>query len=484
MKKKLLPALLLVLLLAVSCNIRFDKYEKETSDWSFIKLSQHGESVTLDAGFSDGTWYECSDRQGTVIAEVAKGATFETGKIEKPAIKYYVCKTEAQTSPVFCVAYTGLPTVYVDTNGKKVDSKMTEIEATMEIYTKKGNKQDNSENITIRGRGNSSWFDCPKKSYRIHFDESQKVLDLSKSKNWPVLANYFDQSLMGNWFAGYIRNNVFKKGWNPSYEHVDLVINGEYAGNFTVSENIKISGKRVDIQSFEELEKDLNNDGKVDYKDGGFIIEIGTTRSNDMPFATTHGIPVSLSEPDVTSKEVEYYVKSIVNKVDDAIYDLSSDKYLELLDLDAFVDWYLTYEFMGVRDAAFHMSCYAYYDTADGKLHMGPCWDFDKYGESKTQWYLSSEESMWVHELLKRVEVREAIQKRWNKKKGDLKDAFKEFEDHVEKIKVSAVIDEIRWGLYSDDNFEKNTNLKLENLKGRYELLDKALNDPSYLQKE
>ena len=51
--------------------------------------------------------------------------------------------------------------------------------------------------------------------------------------------------------------------------------------------------------------------------------------------------------------------------------------YKDYIDVDSFVDWYLVNEFSKNSDAIFQKSVFVYYDPADGKLRMGPNWDFD-----------------------------------------------------------------------------------------------------------
>jgi hypothetical protein len=51
--------------------------------------------------------------------------------------------------------------------------------------------------IKIKGRGNTTW-NMPNKGYRIKLDSAAAVLDMPAHKDWVLLANYADKSLMRN----------------------------------------------------------------------------------------------------------------------------------------------------------------------------------------------------------------------------------------------------------------------------------------------
>ena len=80
-----------------------------------------------------------------------------------------------------------------------IDSKDNYINATITI---EGNDwgEDYTGTTRIRGRGNSTWG-MPKKPYRLKLDESTSILGLLPEKDWVLLANYIDPTLMLNSFC-------------------------------------------------------------------------------------------------------------------------------------------------------------------------------------------------------------------------------------------------------------------------------------------
>ena len=80
--------------------------------------------------------------------------------------------------------YANLPRIVIETeNRKKVKDRETEIPAKLQIW---GMKEAESEivDLTIRGRGNSTW-EMPKKSYKIEFVKKSQCLVCQKTKTGP-----------------------------------------------------------------------------------------------------------------------------------------------------------------------------------------------------------------------------------------------------------------------------------------------------------
>ena len=63
-----------------------------------------------------------------------------------------------------------------------------------------------------------------KKPYRLKFDEKINFLgNDAKEKNWVLLANYADKTLMRNALAFETARNMFEFGFTPSATFVDVV---------------------------------------------------------------------------------------------------------------------------------------------------------------------------------------------------------------------------------------------------------------------
>lgn len=87
---------------------------------------------------------------------------------------------------------------------------------------------DDYEGTTqIRGRGNSTW-EMPKKPYRLKLDKKSVILGLGEERDWILLANYIDPTLMLNAVAFKI-GQLLELPFTNHAIPVDLYLNGEYA---------------------------------------------------------------------------------------------------------------------------------------------------------------------------------------------------------------------------------------------------------------
>ena len=69
------------------------------------------------------------------------------------------------------------------------------------------------------------------------------VLGMPKNRNWALLADYFDRSLMRNKLALSLgTSSVFSEGlkWTPSGQHVEVYLNDDYIGVYLLTEDIRI----------------------------------------------------------------------------------------------------------------------------------------------------------------------------------------------------------------------------------------------------
>lgn len=302
---------------------------------------------------------------------------------------------------------------------------------------------------------------------------------MKKAKKWALMANYFDRSLIRTDLAGYVGNKVFNSEYNPKFKSVNLYINGDFYGTYDIGEKINITKQRVNIQDLEDFAEnasdyiDVNGDGSIDINDGGFILEVDTLLSEKHHFySSVYKLPINLKEPsfdDLSNDAAKIYVDYAKGKIDAFEKMLSSDDfenhYEEYIDVNSFVDWYLTNEFSKNSDAIFQKSVYVYYNPEDEKLHMGPNWDFDLafgnmssddcdnpkgfyiYGGKKwcnenlelaqelgdgTSWKL---QAYWFNRLFESSSFKNAVKNRWNERSIYLQNAINgKIVDYANKV--------------------------------------------------
>lgn len=252
------------------------------------------------------------------------------------------------------------------------------LNATLDVFNCE--EKIKSAELTIKGRGNSSWKNAPKKSYTIKFKEKQNFLGLGENKSFALIANYFDKTLLRNMTSYELAKNVFDKmPWNPGTKCVQLFINNVYQGVYLAVETIKISGSRVDIPDVSKC------DNIEEFENFGFILEIDSRQDEDFNFVTEKNVPFSLKEPggEDLQPSVKEKIKGKIQAAENAVYseDFANPEseayYGNFLDVDSFVDWWLMEELAKNTDSNFYSSCYMYFKPNEKKLFMGPVWDFD-----------------------------------------------------------------------------------------------------------
>ena len=80
-----------------------------------------------------------------------------------------------------------------------------------------------------------------------------------------LLANYADHSLLRNYVAMEMGKKLTNLEFTPSSYPVDLFVNGEYMGVYSIGEQIEVAKSRVDI------------DEDYDDPDTGYLLEVGGT---------------------------------------------------------------------------------------------------------------------------------------------------------------------------------------------------------------
>lgn len=455
-----------------------------------------------------------------VTSSQAKENVLVLPKNDYVAAEYYCVATlmgssntvQSAKSDTACVTQrveTGLPVVRIDTeNGADVVSKEEYVSARFSLTS------DNYDDLTldkiqIKGRGNSSWGQ-PKKPYTLKFDKKNEVLGMEKGKKWVLVANYSDKTLLRNDFASYLGNEIFTNmTWNPSFKSVDFILNGEYKGTYLLGEQIKIDKNRVNIQDISNavLGKgdDLNGDGTVDEKDGGFIFEVNTTRMDEAyNYRTKRGIGMSLKDPDVddfagNEAVVEAFMENVIQTAEDALYSEdytdAESGYAKYLDIDSFIDWYLVNELAKNNDACWFSSVYLYYNPADGKLHMGPDWDFDigfgniDYSGCDNYAGFWIKNSGWHKRLFTDPAFVAKVKSRWNEVKGKVQTAVNaEIQLKAKAIAASTELNFKRWqilgtyvwpnaaGYDKRNTYQSEVEYLVNWTNNRYEWLDTAIN--------
>ena len=140
---------------------------------------------------------------------------------------------------------TGLPSVAMTTeNYDEIVSKEEYLNAS--VYVGGGAQKDPILiDAKVKGRGNTSWL-SPKKSFRIKLDEKVNLLGMSTSKDWVLISNWLDKTLLRNAMAEYLAEGAGVEYVMKNHP-VDLWYNGQYHGTYNLTEKIELEEERVNI---------------------------------------------------------------------------------------------------------------------------------------------------------------------------------------------------------------------------------------------
>ena len=394
-----------------------------------------------------------------------------------PAYTGWVDNTEYE---FICMRSQNIPAVFIDT--QKLSQK--ELDADKEVSDRAAFRAvdpdgslDTAGNLElIRARGNSS-FQAEKKSYRIKFSQTEQPFGMSAEKSFILQANAYDNTGIRNSLA-YSMADGLGIAYTPKFTPVDFYFNGVYSGNYLFLESIKAGPGRVDIVGDDSYLFEVVHDEK---------------RLDDEHFSFMSGgeIHLSLLYPEAPSEAEKEYIRSHMNRLDGMIEDLSSGDGLDELsryaDLDSFVNMFL-FNFITDDIDAGNYSSYLYLDGRDGKVHLGPVWDYDKaWGNEKKKNappHFNAYSWRWPELPYDNFEYREMLRDRFPYVKGLAEHMLEQGIDEMSReIAASLEMDVTRNGYMAGQSVNTGSpegdilQLK-EYLRERLLLLDGVVNSP------
>lgn len=324
------------------------------------------------------------------------GSGGESGSTDDPTSLSYKIKNKLQLTDVPTL-YLTIPDV-TDLDKDLVKNRQTGEalyhKASIDVVDKNNTLEEFSDDkLDIKVRGNST-ADPSKRAYRLKFgkDEKDKVTgklikthkhDLMgggyAKRNWALLANCFDHSLIRNALTCEL-GKIIGMPFNPGYCFVDLVINGDYRGTYQVTDHPEVGSHRIDI--------DEDKDWYIEFQ--------GRSDMLDEPYLNIKDLPMfSIKNPDYTDAtdadklaalkvEMEDWVKQWKSgfSYDASITQSDTKGWRAYNDEDQLLKWFLETEITADYDG--YMTIKAYRAT-DGKLFWGPVWDkdlaWDNYGD-------------------------------------------------------------------------------------------------------
>lgn len=288
----------------------------------------------------------------------------------KPAEYVYKMAPMGREVPVHIDWFTdyaeSVPRIDIDIDGgKTVTSKDYYLDALI-TFQGKGVWDDCNfkESVKIKGRGNTSWG-YSKKPYRLKFAESVKPFGMKKGKNWNLIAQAQNGSLMTNPVGHKIARMVGMKTANDVIP-VELYMNGEYCGSYLFTQKVGMANNSVDFE---------DESMAVLFELDSYYDEVYRFRSD------SYSLPVNIKTPnfDEDNTELNYdSIKNEFNRFETAVYDNSN--YERLVDMDMLVRYMLVNDLVLNAELRHPKSTFL---SRENLGHMasqytfGPAWDFD-----------------------------------------------------------------------------------------------------------
>nr|MCR4805280.1 CotH kinase family protein [Clostridia bacterium] len=261
--------------------------------------------------------------------------------------------------------------------------------------------------MSIRGRGNSTWQRSAKKPFKIKLDKKTDLFGLGANKHWVLVANAFDESLMKDRITAWLGDKM-GFAFTPRGVPVDVVMTGkvfgtQYLGSYYLSENVRVDDNRLEIAELDE------DDTEPQIITGGYLLQNSLQVRDGSPdiFYTSRGVDWATHTPSFDTETVnadsmlkdgeeafagseledgyknnaqQEYIQNYIQEFEDILFE-EGTAYRDLMDVETAAKYWLVNVVSLNSDAFATGSTYIYKDrdTAKGvsKLYWGPLWDFD-----------------------------------------------------------------------------------------------------------
>ena len=402
--KVILTILILLLRLSVVQSQTFTdfRFTSQATGWD-VDLVGAINQQTRVITFTTQRWIEDISQLAATFtlagsSEVRVGAVAQTSGVTvndfRRDVVYTIGSNTIYTVRFVSPQASGLPVIKIETvEGATINSR--DIWTNMQSFvlqdpnnpanniSKVGATNQTGTNFhRIRGRGNSTWG-LPKKPYRVRFREDVSFFGLPAAENWVLLANYNDRSLIKT-------SVVFELGkrlgvpYTPSYNHVELYLNGSYQGSYLWTEHRQADPNKKGAPG--RVHIDLTTGWLTEF-DFRWIEEV-----EDAKFRTpnyNYNLPIVIKSPGEG------------NNINDPVYDIVKNDwntlssimassnfplngFREMVDIPSFINFFLVHIiaqntdfYRGLDTRTEPGSIFIHRKDPDSPITAGPLWDFD-----------------------------------------------------------------------------------------------------------
>ena len=340
--------------------------------------------------------------------------------------------------------------------------------------------EKNISGMRIKIRGNSTGAYLNQHPYKIKLSKKYDLLRRDdpnyQHKEWLLLSMYTWNPKLTNqqsnilYMLGLIVSKIISKEWTPTYELVNVEINGEYQGMYYLMESVS------------------RGDARVILNKTGFMIEHDPFWWNENAFFKTdsqtnnyYRFTYKYPDSDDVTEEIQNTIQNYMNDVENTIYNHGN--ITQCIDILSFVKWILIHDVLGTDDT---VGCnrFLYRKDSHSLLQMGPVWDFDSSFRSDGISTLHTSDIFYFPYLFSQSEFTQVYINLWNSIKPTLLDDIKnEFETlwvkYGDVFDESMSIHQNKYPSEGENSFRFQIDEIVDKVKDRINIVDNYINTTS-----
>ena len=506
MKKRWLCLGLLLCLMLGACNDVFTPQEQTTDSTTETEIQTETETETDDGRtvveiicpienavvFSGGeTLQDVTDAAFVPVSfEIKRGYVYDGYEIDGQVFEGTEISLEnvtKDTRVTLLLDYVTreLPIVRIDTGDAPIYNSHDYVEMQFDLVNTEDEVYDVGGGIRLRGNSTQGY---PKKPYRIKFNQKVSLFGLDKAKSWVLLADYLDPSCMHNTAAFYLGAASDALYFTPTVHHVNLYLNGEFMGLYTLCEQVQENEGRMDLK--QTITPDMTNLDQFNFYvclDEDVQFDPDAVRGEDYFYVAWCNKYFSLKYPkkeDFCSEaQFNLFFAQLENhyKILDACREGNTKKMEKYMDVDSLIDHLIIDQIMGERDHVWK-SFYSY-QIAGEKLAFGPIWDYDyslyvPWTNEPNEYYEVDDKIEYSNEFFRGVarsdklyaKLCERYQTYYSEVLGDCIVYVQSYKGEIDQ---SLALNDQLWYADKDDITEQNYRFLLDFLKNRRKVLDR-----------
>lgn len=269
---------------------------------------------------------------------------------------------ERVTYKISLISGNGLPILEIDTADEPILNKEDYVTAQFVLKNMaEAGEFHTPGKIRLRGNATSGY---PKKPYKVKFDTKVSPFGFPENKDWALLAEYSDKSLLRNSWMVEISKAAGLE-YTIHYHPLEVWLNGHYIGVYTLTDHVEKKKNRVQLDD-----------------DGFFIQNDNAYQDEPLSFLTTlHKYRWTFKYPDPDDGEIadgDENFNFIVKYLNDFETALNSDDfknpdtgYRAYIEPVSFARWYIAAE----ASHNYEPNIYYVLKNRNDKLRMFPIWD-------------------------------------------------------------------------------------------------------------